>query len=1448
MRRPLWFLLVLCLSSILPADWDRRADIQGNITDVAVFRAGTTLVVYLATDGAGVFVSTDGATWVSRSNGLDDLRIAAIAADPESGQFAKLVTRSNKVFVTSDTGANWSEDNYSGTGGLALIATPWTATDIAYTNDATTPSQWYTYLATRGAGIIRQNGWGGPWAPYNDVAGTKPDLVDINAVAAIPGGPGSLSRYTVLAAAADGVYRLDPTQATVGYWVFSKDFGGAPALSLALHQTNFALVGLGISTLSAQPGGVQFSPNIANDEWNMLCSGPPNEAFSAVDYRWNGTAAFDIVGGTPGGLYRIDDDYSGTCTGSGYHPYPFRGPVAAIGMASTAVANMGWAGGPGKGPVRFDPRAETYPVTNERTGIEDNNVVGLTLSPNYPSDSTIFAASGVAGLYKNTSLFTFPMTGCNTNPHWPGYFYRMIGDPDSWGIVPVRAVRTVPNYDNNAGYPFRTLFAASPGHGVLRSYDGGRSWGYANGDGNELAGAEVTDLLVDPSSANILYAAVYGKGVYRSTDGGASWALLAPSGLTNKKVLALALGGSTLYAGCRSASGEHGLWSYSTGWTSVTASLNLSVSVLATPKPSEWSTYPWVFAGTEANGVYGYKTSVPVSFTALSTNLPANARIYDLKVSPAFVTAQRLLAAVKPTNTTNGGVYWGTLVTTPSPSIAWSQITTGLTDRRVTAVAFNPDYGIGGEIFCGHAFKGVYIANLSGSGLQCNWKPAAGFYNVPPAIEALAVSPEDGRTVFAASSKDGVFISRDGGDTFRPWGAFESPVGSPGMPATISVAVTGTIYLNESFHDGGLPSGWVTVNGGSSGGRTWSTTNHCGRALGDMVAPTMLIDSYCEGAGKTQDDKLVTPELDTSGAQSLRLVHYSYWSGTTDATDYGYIKVCSSATGGSCDPVTGTSWVTVSTLSSGGHNLPDRAIDLTTRKGTGFKVMFHYVGAYDGFWAVDDVRLVDTGAPAAGRPNVVAGTRDDGIYTSPFGEDTYFGSFVPSSLTTGRIREIRYTNMAEDLRAADAKGGDWHSRDYGQTWTLISNFGGANIADMAFGSGLTLATEFERGLSGFVWGASSGKSLGTTLRAELCNNLGQAWYRLGGYSSVWTACPTSGLNVCEDFRSILQLTTTGHKDVLMGSTGIGSNPADPEWKGLYRAPSDCSAWTPSNEGLPCTTSGSDCLNTAQVWALWQNPDSGNPFILASVTDADHSDPAGDQGGVYFSDWWSYGKAWAKTNLPASEPGSVDLASSTGGTTIYTGLADDGVFSSVPASITVLNATAYFEAAAEACVGTSVTFSDYSAGQITEYAWDFGDGHSCAGPTGNTCFPTAWGPAHTFASAGAFTVEETVENGYGHKDDYSRPIAIRAELDVANTLRASKTTTPGQVRLTWTDITGETGYGVWGANAASGSDKSLRATLAANMVAYNTTEAYTYWRIQPLSGTYICGDGIVGGSW
>ena len=78
------------------------------------------------------------------------------------------------------------------------------------------------------------------------------------------------------------------------------------------------------------------------------------------------------------------------------------------------------------------------------------------------------------------------------------------------------------------------LWRSSPGRGVYRSRDGGRSWDkvlYVD----EHTGA--VDLVIDPSDPDVLYAAMYqrqrrtwgfngggpGSGVYKTTDGGDSW-------------------------------------------------------------------------------------------------------------------------------------------------------------------------------------------------------------------------------------------------------------------------------------------------------------------------------------------------------------------------------------------------------------------------------------------------------------------------------------------------------------------------------------------------------------------------------------------------------------------------------------------------------------------------------------------------------------------------------------------------------------------------------------------------------------------------------------------------------------------------------------------------------------------------------------------------------------
>ena len=68
-----------------------------------------------------------------------------------------------------------------------------------------------------------------------------------------------------------------------------------------------------------------------------------------------------------------------------------------------------------------------------------------------------------------------------------------------------------------------------------------------------------------------------------------------------------------------------------------------------------------------------------------------------------------------------------------------------------------------------------------------------------------------------------------------------------------------------------------------------------------------------------------------------------------------------------------------------------------------------------------------------------------------------------------------------------------------------------------------------------------------------------------------------------------------------------------------------------------------------------------------------------------------------------------------------------------------------------------------------------------------------------------------------------------------------------VTLSWTDLNqGETGYQVWASNSTS-SGSPFGSALGAD-----TTTAvvggYTCFRVQPKGSGYVCGDGLVGGSW
>jgi len=1346
------FFVFLVFSNFGFPQWIRRADIQGNINDIAYLDG----VFYIATEGAGVWKG-DGTNWTPLIDGLPSLNVKAVCIKPDNRNYVKAVVDTGEVYWW-DTGTTQSQWLLDGTG---LANQGYIPTDLSMVRD--TSGTFYTYLTTRNAMILRQNGLGGSWLPCRD------ELTDIS-FKSIATYPSTNYGHIALAGTFDNG-RIYYHTGSNCQWTQATISGGpntGAAASIALHNENFA-----IASFEAQGYGLFYTTNFSY--WYPLCQSISSEKFYSVDYVPSGTNLC-VATGTAKGIYSLTTDLSGSCIKT-YTPFiNSRGSVSSIAIRSNTFA---LAGGPQKGPSSFNPCNETSPFTNQREGLRDYNALSITPSTNYQiNDNTIFVASGVAGLYKNIDEID------SNSSTKRGYFYRMISNYEEDGVLPVLKIKIPPaGYLETACLGQKKIYALTNGKGLWYSPYGGRSWEHLYGSQGELSNQIITDMVFRSDSEFII--SLYGKDVYITTDSGANFSPLG--NIPNKNVLSLAVSPSGLpvFAGCTydpATGAQAGLYKYSTeGWQLISTTSGAIVSQIALHP--NYPSVPWIFIGTQNEGVW-VSINNGSSFTQLgSGQIPPNARIYDLKLSPQFSSDFSIMVAA---DNVSSNLKKGIFFTRGSWSWYWYNIVQGLPEDKVLSVAFSPTFLSEGQIFAGTALNGLYDSNLNiiGSTPSVNFKKASGFYNVPPNITGISVAPDDPKIVFASTMYDGIFKSRDGGDTFLPWNwGLQYLSGTQYCPVenTLSVQVTdmvlsGSYLINEGFSSG-IPSTWTIINGGTIW--TWRTDNPCSRALGSPLEPPFaIIDSDCEGPSGVQDDWLITPTLDTSSLQKVILQFDHNFTHIPGYDSIGKVKVCSSATGGNCSSSTGD-WVTVLSFKGGNFGPEKVNLDLTSYKGTNFRVAFHYIGSWDYYWAVDNVKIFNGSIR-----RVIIGTKDHGIYYGNYDDSAPgYDGVNQSNKTDGIINEIRYLNLSEDIRATDKINGDFASNDFGANWYQVqgATYG---LTDMSYGSGII------RELGHFIWGASSGKSL--SLRSGSCNNQGRAWYRPS--SGTWTQCSTTGIDTCEDFRSILQV---GSSSILLGSIDIGGTGS---WVGLYRSDNSCSSFKPSAEGLP---------PNPKVYAFYQNSGS-DKFILAAVEDSDPAPP--DNGGIYYSDSNSNGRAWVKTNLPSSAPSSYEISSSSG-TTIFAGLSGDGIFSSVPSSIQITSPpTAYFEVQSDVCVNTPVQFYDYSSGKCTSWYWLFGDGN----------YSNLQNPTHTYLSSGTFypTLTSTNSNGSDSypNSPYDVSIVVRDELDVGNTLRISKTGNPNEIQLVWNDITNETGYRVYASNVPSSYQTSFP-SLPANTTSY-----------------------------
>jgi hypothetical protein len=532
MRPSTRFALALFLLAPALFGWVKQGTVSGNITDVEVISwDGSTGLIYTATGGSGVFKSTDGASWAEANgsgiNTLPDLQVKAVASFPGQGTWLVAACQ-HGVYITFDKGVNWYDFNQG-------LNTPFPLMDIAVSFYG---GQYYFYLATLGDGVFRRIGtpWGNSWGAFNGgTIGSNEERLAVS-VGAIGGR--ALAGFTKGTGTGNQghLYWLDygagsNVWATVTNTSFPQNVA-IPAISFRFPD--YALVSVGALGSGAY-GGVWYTTSATFPDFTQLypSSGMPvDQPFLSLDCVTGSN--FGAAGGTTQGVWSIPKPGS---SGS-YVKLPFKGAVTGVGVGNPEVCDL-FFGGPGKGPFLADLCTPSAKPSIRRTDMADYQVTDIAVSSGFGvgNDYGVFAASRIAGLYKNQSEPLDPHSTLG------GYFTRMAGDPSQESAADLLCLGISPTYKEGGAIEDGelVLFAGTNGKGVLRTIDGGRSWAYIN---NGLTGdAIVTALAVSPRFGVqdwTVYAAVYGRGVYYSGDAGATW---TPTGAAKPLRLPLGLCG-----------------------------------------------------------------------------------------------------------------------------------------------------------------------------------------------------------------------------------------------------------------------------------------------------------------------------------------------------------------------------------------------------------------------------------------------------------------------------------------------------------------------------------------------------------------------------------------------------------------------------------------------------------------------------------------------------------------------------------------------------------------------------------------------------------------------------------------------------------------------------------------------------------------------------------------
>ena len=359
---------------------------------------------------------------------------------------------------------------------------------------------------------------------------------------------------------------------------------------------------------------------------------------------------------------------------------------------------------------------------NSSSGLIDLYIQSMAIDPKNPD--TVYAGMYKYGVYKSTDGgLTWSATGPGLNQD--AIVYDLQVDPQTPDILYAGTRR------------WTLVFTWQPpwGGGVYKSIDGGDSWTVQN---NGLTEDWVYSLAIDPTNPATIYAASHSQGVFKSVDSAATWKAMnnGLSDLAGRSIMVDSLHPQTVYFGTWHTGGVYKTSNGGTSWQQISSGLGGAKIYKLLIDPVDPTT---VYAATYLTGLY--KT----------TNSGSGWKLVGYGAD--FITS----VGVDPKN--HARVFAGTagagLFSSGDGAATWKSSSRGLTASFVNSVTQNSDY-----LFVGLDGGGLYRSKDSGA----TWLVTAEFAHFP--VNTIVVNPGNSKVVYAATVRQGVLKTTDGGSTW----------------------------------------------------------------------------------------------------------------------------------------------------------------------------------------------------------------------------------------------------------------------------------------------------------------------------------------------------------------------------------------------------------------------------------------------------------------------------------------------------------------------------------------------------------------------------------------------------------------------------------------------------------------------------------------------------------